>query len=513
MDRPLEAQALALHARRQVCAARPALHAHQLLALEREIALCTAAATLHGYQRASGGAFELTRAAWLDRVAGRLRLACALGDAPGAQAALAACQRALASTGPGDWVAALTPAPTPGAEGMGLLVRCLHNLTLAQGGAPPMADAEGEARAAWRELCAADPALAWAAWQSPQALRGLALRLPWRGAAARAVRGWLHGLAMPEPAVAPALPDAEVELAAWRPRWQQTWRTDPPDAGPPWADFSAEQATAPWRALAAGAEPTVARIAAQMLALAAGADCAPEVERRLVLSPLPAALAAAPLLAQAQALEARQAAWPQPLLAGHAAALRGGLAQAHTPVEVEQVAAHADACLAVEADAQRLFWAAAAAPVHAALRCALGAPGAAADLRRAVRLSHRLFGMGPRALHALPAQAALWHDNLLPALDAQDQGAWQGECGADLLPLLRAWRALAPAAAVSLSRLLDQTALAEPQARPAAPPRRLQLWDTPVLLADWPAALGGALRPAIPGWHGIQAQSRSRTPL
>jgi hypothetical protein len=496
MDRLLEAQAQALLAALDATAARPALHAHQRLALAREVALCRAASGIGDYQRASGGAFELRRAVELDRMAARLRLACTMGDLHGAETALTAGRRMLDAGSPAEWLAAVTAAPAPGSEAPGLLARCLLNLLLAHGGAPPLADAEGQARAAWQALCAAGPALAWAAWHAPQDLRALQLRLPWRGAAARAVANWLHALPAPAPAPVPVLPDAEAEIAVLARRWQQAWCQPAPDAGPPWtaAAWSAEQATAPWRALAAGAAPEVARVAARMLEVCAGADCAPEVERRLIDSRLPAALAAAPLLAQADAMAARQTAWPQPLLAAHAAGLQLALVQAHTAGEVELLATHAQACLDVEADALRLFWAAALAPVRTALRCALGAPGAASDLRRGVSLGRHLFGLGPRALLALPAAAALWHDNLLPALAAPDLGSWQGEAGAELLPLLRAWQASSPGAAPS--SLLDALHVTEPAARP----RRLQLWNRPLPLADWNGALGGPLRPPVPGW-------------
>jgi hypothetical protein len=501
MDRLLEAQAQALHAGLLATAARPAVHMHQRQALVRELALCQAARTLAGYQRASGSAFELGRAVQLDRVAGRLRLACAMGDLHGAQAALTAGRRALEGTGPGDWLAALTGAEPAGGNATGPLMRCLLNLVLAEGGAPPLADARAEALAAWRALCTVDPGLARAAWAAPQRLLALQLRLPWRGAAARAVHAWLH--ALPEPAAAPArvLPDAEAELAALGRRWRLAWHTPTTpatDAGPEWtaACSAAEQAIAPWRALAAAAAPAVARVAARMVALCAGADCAPEVQRRLTASGLPAALAAAPLLAQADAMAARQARWPQPLLAAHAAGVRQVLAHAHTASEVELVAAHAQACLDVEADALRLFWAAALAPARAALRRALGAAGADADLRRATRLARSLFGLGPRALFELPDVASMWQHSLLPALSAQDLDSWQGEAGGELLPLLRAWQAANPGA--DGRRLFDPPAAAASRRQP----RRLQLWCRPLPLAAWNAALGGPLRPPIPGWTG-----------
>ena len=94
MNALLEAQRQALGAMQQACARQPGIHAQQLHALQREQALCAAALTLSDYQRATGGGFELARAAWLDRVAARVRVALMVGDCFAARAALAEIGRA-----------------------------------------------------------------------------------------------------------------------------------------------------------------------------------------------------------------------------------------------------------------------------------------------------------------------------------------------------------------------------------------------------------------------------------
>ena len=551
MNAVLEAQRLVLGAMQQVCARQPGVHAHQLCALEREQAWCAAAATLPDYQRASGGGFELARAAWLDRVAGRLRVAQAVDDRFAARAALAEYRGALAAHSLPGWTEALVAAAHAaapwrerGAKAGSSLTRTVLNLLLHHSCTPPLADHWGDAVGAWHALCAADPAAARALRHGPTWPARVAPRLPWRGGAGRAwLQRMLAALPLPPAPGLEAQHDGELEgeegeegegadaaISAQFSDLSAGWRRSLPDAaaspqagltvGPPdWSAMatSADQALAPWRSMAEpapGAVPAtlaMAVIARRLLALAAGAASGPEVQLRAVESGLLTELAAAPLRCRLDAIEQRQAEWPQPLLAAHARALRAALPQAGTATEVELLSAHADACLDVEADWQSLFFAAQMGPLRAALNFGISPAEATRGLRGASAISRNLLGLAPAAtLQGALVQALLQNHMLDGASCAgSDAVAWGGEAGHELLPLLRAWQALAtvrdetaaghrtglPAALRQLAgRCLDTTTDAAPVV--------VQLWHVNADATQAAQLLVAPARPPLPLGQG-----------
>ncbi len=543
MNAVLEAQRLALGAMQQACARRPGVHAHQLFALDREQALCAAAATLSDYQRAAGGSFELSRAAWLDRVAGRLRVTLTVGDRFAARAALTEYRGALAAHGLSDWAQALvaaahTAAPwrERAAQASSSLTRTVLNMLLHHSCTPPLADHWDDAVGAWRTLCAADPAAARALRHSAAWPARVAPRLPWRDGVARA---WLQRMLTALPTPPAAEPDDgqddegdgergdiafAVQLsdlsAVWRRSLQDTTCTVPSGGECGWdaVAASADQALAPWRSMAEpapGAAPVThvtASVARRLLALAADAGSGPEVQRRAIESGLLTDMAVAPLRARLDEIEQRQADWPQPLLAAHARALRAALPQAGTATEVELLSVHADACLEVEADWQSLFFAAQLAPLRAALNFAISPAEAGRGLRGAAVISRGLLGQAPAATLQAGLVQAFVHDQL--AGDAEQPGgdavAWRGEVGHELLPLLRAWRAVAasrgetvPRDRVGLPAALQRLANGCLDATTHAAPVIVQLWGQRADATQAAQLLTAPVRPSVPLWQGM----------
>ena len=542
----LEAQRLALGAMQQACARQPGVHAHQLCALDRDQALCAGAATLSDYQRVAGGGFELARSAWLDRVAGRLRVALAVDDRFAARAALAEYRGALAAHDLSGWTEALlsaahaaAPWRERGVQAGSGLTRTVLNMLLHHSCTPPLADHWGDAVGAWRALCAADPAGARALRVGAVWPARMALRLPWRDGAARA---WLQRMLAALPAPSSPGPEGEHDgepggevgesadavLAAQLSELSAAWRRSlqgaaVPKAVPPAGDLawgslaaSADQALAPWRSMAEpapGAAPVtlaMASVAQRLLALAAGASSGPDVQRRAVESGLMTELAAAPLRCRLDEIEQRQADWPQPLLAAHARALRAALPQAGTDTEVELLSAHADACLDVEADWQSLFFAAQLGPLRAALNFAISPAEAGRGLRGASAISRSLLGQAPAATLQGGLVQAFVHDHL--AGDAEHPGgdavAWRGEVGHALLPLLRAWRAVAasrgetvPHDRVGLPAALQQLAGGCLDATTAAAPVVVQLWGVRADATQAAQLLATPGRPPVPLWQ------------
>ncbi len=545
MDAALEAQGLALGAMRRACARQPGVHAHQLCALDRELTLCAAAATLCDYQHATGGGFELARAAWLDRVAGRLRVALAVGDRFAARAALVEYRGALAARNLSGWTEALTAAALAAApwrersaQAGSSLTCTVLNVLLHHSCTPPLADHWGDAVSAWHLLCAADPAAARTVHFGATWPARVAPRLPWRDGAARA---WLQRLlvALPAPPAAGldgepvdenADADADASLAAQLSDLSEAWRLSlydaavspqavPPVDDAPWLAVmaSADQALAPWRHLAEpapGAVPAtlaMADVAQRLLVLAAGAGSGPDVQRCAVESGLLTELAAAPLWVRLAEIENRQGDWPQPLLAAHTRTLRVSLSQASTATELELLWNHAHACLDIEADWQRLFFATQLAPLRAALNFAISPAEAGRGLRGVSAISRGLLGQAPAAtLHGALVQAVV-HDHL--ADGAPDPGndavAWQGEDGHGLLPLLRAWWAVAASRAekvprdrVGLLSALQQLAGLCLDGTTAATPVVVQLWGVRSDAMQATQLLAAPARPALPLWQG-----------
>src|SRR4051794_26212492 len=175
-----------LLALRAACARRPDAHAHQLVALDREIALAVTDDAAQ-YGAASGDLFELTRALWLDRLANHARVSAAVGDRLGARAAAAEHALVLEATGHDDWVGCGVHAgPSPAAE-KARAVQCgttFGTLLLAVLALPGALD-EGElaglrttAAAAHATLLELDPEFSWS-----RAIYGG--RCPWEPAAVR----------------------------------------------------------------------------------------------------------------------------------------------------------------------------------------------------------------------------------------------------------------------------------------------------------------------------------------
>ena len=151
----------------------------------------------------------------------------------------------------------------------------------------------------------------------------------------------------------------------------------------------------------------------------------------------------------------------------HARSLRAALAKAQTVTEVELVCAHADACLAVEADWNRLLMTSLLAPLQAAAMVAVFGAEAEVGLRRAASVSHALLGLGPRALLRSPALSHFLSQRLLPAVDeAGEHGSWNGEAGRELLAPLRGWMAMRSAAGEHVDRSAPAGAGLHRPARP-----------------------------------------------
>ena len=548
MNAVLQAQRLALGAMQQACARQPGVHAHQLCALEREQALCAAAATLSDYQRAAGGGFELVRAAWLDRVAGRVRVALAVGDRFAARAALLEYRGALAAPDLSGWTDALTAAAQAAApwreraaQAGSSLTRTVLNVLLHHSSTPQLADHWGDAVGAWHTLCAADPAAARALRHGAAWPARVAPRLPWRDGAARV---WLQRLlaALPAPPAvragdapeddvskddAPEDENADAAVAAQMALLSAAWRSSLLHAGhaaptveaPDWATMaaSADQALAPWRSMADAAPSAspaaraMAGVAQRLLALAAGAGSGPEVQLRAVESGLMTELAAAPLYARLDEIEQRQADWPQPLLAAHARALRTVLPQAGTPTEVELLWAHADACLDVEADWQSLFLAAQLAPLRATFNFAISPAEASRGLRGASAISSRLLGQVAAATLQGTLVQAFAQDHLVDGTTQPtgDAVATRGEVGHELLPLLRVWMAVAasrgetvPRDRIGLTAALQRLSGQCLDATTVAAPVVVQLWNVRVDAAHAAQLLATPGRPPVPLWQG-----------
>src|SRR5262245_29012264 len=166
MDRALEDHRRYLIVSRDMCARNPLAHSHQLAALEREIAIASTAESSIGFRVASGDSFELTRAAWLDRIANHARVASLVGDRWKLQAAALEYACAVEAKGHEDWQAKLANGATLGAsvtvkssEAAASFTRVLLGLLrLSEEHRPPIA---AECRAitidAFRGLRGADP--------------------------------------------------------------------------------------------------------------------------------------------------------------------------------------------------------------------------------------------------------------------------------------------------------------------------------------------------------------------
>jgi hypothetical protein len=151
------------------CRARPELHAGQIAAYERYLAMARSSSGAEEYAarvKADGDMFELNRALALDRYAGSVRIHRAMGDDRLLRAAFAGLRAAREATGHGD----LNERVTAAAEQSDPLVRAarvttnrirdllIHLLDWAMQAEPSKkAHHLAEARRAWGDIAAHDP--------------------------------------------------------------------------------------------------------------------------------------------------------------------------------------------------------------------------------------------------------------------------------------------------------------------------------------------------------------------
>lgn len=449
MDGSLDAHRRYLTALRDACAGAPGLHEHQLAALDAELALADTR-DLGEYLAASGNLFELTRAAQLDRLAGRVRIGAATGDPWRARAAAVEYAAALESSGHADWGAHVSAGAqraeaitVAGADATAAFTRLVLTLLALHGAAAGAAEVGERARLELATLRAADPAFDIVA-------EPYALRLPWPDGT---IAGWIAALDPGEPA--PAEDDPAAAIAAGRAAWRA-------GLGRPRAEAATAALGDP-----AAAYRAMAATDAAAAALVAAADAAPTPQDGLIAfvtgGLLTRLAAAGPRARAADALE-RQAFWPDPITERHWRSLRDDLDTARTPTEVELITYHAAACLAVESDWNLLQHGALTAPVIAAIAYDLEPePARAAGVRAAADASHTITGLGPRAALEHPVVAGL------VGRDPGGHGTEEGEAGYDLVTAVAQWSAATGESgdAAALARLLDRVEAPEPPADPA----------------------------------------------
>jgi hypothetical protein len=473
VDAVLEGHRRYLAALREACSHTPRPHSHQLAALDREISLAGAAGDLAGYLAASGELFELTRAAWLDRIANHARVGTAVGDPGRAEAAAIEYAGALEATGHADWTehvaaagARATAVRTRGSEAgsaYGGLLASLLRLHSTAGEAERDAW-RGQATGAYRSLLDADPEFAWRPLSEQPRYR---LRTPWTGSGLRLVVRWLE----------------ELDVSGEARESEDTGRADPIAA--------IEAGEARWRS--ALAERGAGGTSGGESSSGDSADPYPALEDSL-----------APLRAQAEEALERQSRWPDPLVVQHWRSLRHGLDHAHTPTEVELISVHAEACFEIEADWNIALLGSLLAPLRTACTWGWdGGPEARAALEVAAESTYALLGLGPRATVSLPRVA----DFVAAVVGAPGElSAFAGEAGFEALGEARMWIAAMhdlgreapgdPAAMrAALLALFDGARVAEPTAEP----RPVTLWGADLDLDDLHSELARGRRPPIPG--------------
>ena len=514
---PLDEQRDYLESLYTSCAPRAQIHAHQLIALERERALCAGAEDVGSYLAASAGCFELTRSAWLDRLANRVRVAVLLDDRWAAQASLTEYVHALRAKGNKDWVeclargaAAADPVRRRSADCGAGLSGALANLICWHTSGPPLEDTRRDALGSYLSLLGAQPSFDGASLQERAFFR---LRIPWDDTTLPLLADWLDALALDHPRAtehaAIGEDDALDELARLQSEWQRSLGQRGCAAAASDA-VSMEALLAGYRTLARSSEAAVRTAADGLLDATRGAASPTAALARLVRGGHLAAIAAASLRERADAALARQTVWPDPLVAHHWQSLLASLGQARTPTEVDLLVAHAEACFAVEADWNQLWMAVALAPFRAALMFRLIGADAHAGVEKAITLCEQLLGRGPRALLAVPHFTEFFRVNLSQASDATapSPGAWFGEAGFDVIAPMRAWAAgAATGEPVSLARqrivgealqLLERAHAREPQ---PGPRRWIQLWGRRAAPEACDELLRSPARPPIPGFQ------------
>lgn len=513
---PLDEQRDYLESLYASCAPRPQIHAHQLIALERERALCAGAKDLGSYLATSAECFELTRSAWLDRLANQVRVAVLLDDRWAAQASLTEYVHALRANGKQDWVECLVrgaavadQARRRSAECGSGLSRTLANLIGWRTSEPRLDDCLRDAQGNYLALVGAQPDFDRASLQGRAFFR---LRIPWDDTTLPLLAGWLEALEQPRATEPAAIREVDPldELARLQYKWQRSLgqRGCEPTGSDP---VSLETLLAGYRTLTRSNAAALCTAARRLLDAACGAASPSAALARLVRGGHLAEVAAASLRERADAALARQTVWPDPFVAHHWQSLLASLGQARTPTEVDLFVAHAEACFALEADWNRLWMAVALAPFRAALLFRLNGAEAHAGVEKAVTLCEQLLGRGPRAMLAVPHVAQFFRTNLSRVADptAPSPGAWLGEAGFDVIAPMRAWAAAAAATGEPVSleperivgeavQLLERALAREP--RPGAR-RWIQLWGRRAA----PEACGelqrSPARPPIPGFQ------------
>ena len=526
MDRALEGHHRYLIVSRDLCARHPAVHSHQLAALDREIGLAESAGDVARYRLASGDSFELTRAAWLDHLVNHARVGALVGDRWRAQAAAVEYAHAVEASGHADWRDTLAAGASraarmivTGGEAGALFTRLLLSvLRLRAEQRPAMKELfRAAAIDAYRDLRAADPGFAWSGVPSRP---HYALRTPWTGSGRDAVGEWMSELADGTATGHEGERDANEgpddplkAMAASESRWRSQLPQRPPGAVLP--DEVRDDVTAPYRALAestAGDDRVAEAIreAARALVAAGAASSSPQdALARFVGDGLLADLASAPVRANAEDGLARQLVWPDPLVERHHRSVLNNLRHARTATEVDVVAAHASACFSVEADWNVLYLSSLFGPLRAA--CTLGSDDSGAvraNLQQAADVTYRLLGLAPRSLLAAARVIDFIERIIVPLAPRESLSvdAFQGEGGFDFLLEAQMWVAIGRArgdlkefdsrgAADALLALCGRAGVVDraPSAQPVA------LWTTLVAPGDalrgpdWPE------RPPIPG--------------
>jgi hypothetical protein len=494
IDSKLEAHKRYLEALVEACGANPAAHSHQLQALERELALAALARDAVSYRASSGNLFELSRAAWLDRLANQAQAAATVDDRWSAAAAAVEYRETVRAAGLEDWVSRLAARPSQAGslldqsvETSLSFVRLLLCLLRTRCG-DRTPEVQDEVLGNYRSLLEADPDFTS---ESVIARPFYRWRVPWSGDGLATLRQWIDNLSCPSP-----VPDSVNE------------RIDP------WDLIAAGRAA--WRkdlkrgsdGVLSTKEPAVEEVIAPygdfMDLTLLKAESPHEALEWITRKRLPAKLAAAPFRALAEQGLARQCAWPDPLLEHHWRALLHELDGARTVTEVEFAVAREEAFFGVEAGWNVVFLSSLLCPMREAWRFSWE-PGDAASraVHEAAHTSYALWGQGPRALLDVPRVSAFLTECIVryAGEEPSEIGAFWGEGGFDVLEQARGWVAIERAfgnevlrdARVSLLALYDGAGLGEPPANS----HPVRLWGEELPLADLREALARPGRPAV----------------
>ena len=508
MDLALDDQRRYLAALVAAAASAPALHRCQLAALAREQALAAAAPDSATYRRTSGDLFETARAAWLDRLVAHAAVAIERDDPWTATAALVELDAALAARDHGDWTACLTAGSTAGqrwharaATAKAAFANLVAGATVAAWDRRPGSQVEAAALIAASvdalgELEAVDAATIGALVRRP---RHRAV-LPWTDAGLDALAELLAPH-LPAVAAAPLEVAPVAAIAAGVEARIAAYLDGLPTAVPAPAashEPTVAEVIAPYRGLLdlPGDAPALAALrsaAARMIAAAAGARSPQGLLATWTEGGHLVELAAAPVIAEAEATLARQAAWPDPLRASGARALIADIAQARTGTAVDAASMHHGACALVEATWARTLADVALAPMLAA--CVAGwEPSAAPGIAAAWRLAGTIAGVGgelagtPLAVQVMAA--------IVQHRQASDLGAFLGETGHAIVGEARAWFGVAGVDADAPAVVAARLAAAWGRRAPG-PGATVRLWGQALALDDFGPTL--PVRPPVPG--------------